>query len=353
SSRTTVYTFPGEFADIELTKLLVKSGKIRASTISTVEDTIQFQYSITSALNSMEEIPAVNIKLNPAPPHGVSTQVVERDLGGFVIDMTDGGTTYNTIREKIKVTLLESGNLVTLDQTDSISVEFGLIEIEPTYIEGYIGQEKFTFSGQRSIDLFETLDVKKLKFADPKAKIVFASSLGVNANVEVKDFTAVNSKTGQRTPLNGTPLLAGPVVIQSPELPDTNSTVFTEVEFNRDNSNIPTFINLLANELSYDIAVVTNPGVKAAFHDNFATENSQISAYVDFELPLEGIVEELKMGDTTGINFGKVDFNQIQGADLRIIIENQFPFMATITATILDENKELIAVLSDNQTIEA
>ncbi|MEZ4774380.1 MAG: hypothetical protein R3D00_14440 [Bacteroidia bacterium] len=351
SVRNTTYRFGGDFADIELTKIVVKSGKIRASTISTVEDTIRFQYILPAAVNSLGQVPSVDIKLNPAPPGGVTTQIVERELGGFTIDLTAGGTTYNTFEEKILVELLESGKIVTLDQTDSIQVEFGLVEIEPTYVEGYIGQEVFRFSGSQSVDVFNDLDVKKLKFTEPSATITFASSVGVDAQVEINTFTAVNKKTGVETPLSGTPLVTGPLNIAGAELPDTAGIVLTTVRFTPDNSNITTFINLLADELAYDLKVTTNHNGNPALHDNFASDKSQLAAYVDFQLPLAGILEDLVLNDTTDLDFGNIDLAEIEGGTLRILLENEFPLEATVTAQVFDENYRLLSTLTENQIL--
>ncbi|MDX2247007.1 MAG: hypothetical protein SF052_09545 [Bacteroidia bacterium] len=351
STRTTEYRFGGEFADIELTKIVVKSGKIRASTISTVEDTIRFQYILPAAVNSLGQVPSVDIKLNPAPPGGITTQIVERDLGGFTIDLTAGGTAYNTFEEKIRVDLLESGKIVTLDQTDSIQVEFGLVEIEPTYIEGYIGKEVFRFRGTREIDVFETLDVKKLKFTEPSATIIFASSVGVDAQVEVNTFTAINKSTGAETPLSGTALVTGPLEVAGAELPDTTETVFTAVSFDTENSNIATFVNLLANELKYDLKVTTNHNGNPALHNNFASDKSQIAAYVDFQLPLAGVLEELILTDTTELNLRDIDLAEIEGGTLRILLENEFPLQATVTARIFDEDYRLLSTLTENQLL--
>lgn len=352
SVRTTTYRFGGDFADIELTKLVVKKGKIRASTISTVEDTIRFQYILPTATNNQGQVPGVDIKLNPAPPGGVSTQVTEQDLGGFTIDLTAGGTAFNTFEENIKVELIESGKIVTLDQTDSIAVEFGLVEVEPTYVEGYIGKETFSFSGSQAVDLFNTLDVRKLKFSQPKANITFSSSIGVDAQVVLRHFTAINKSTGVETPLNGTPLVAGPVEIKGAELPDTTLSVLTQVSFTPENSNIATFINLLADELAYDLSVTTNHNGIRALHNNFASDKSQLSAFIDFELPLDGIVEALVLKDTTELDFGQIDIGEIEAGSLRVLLENEFPLQARLTVRILDQNMNTISVLAENQFLD-
>ncbi|MEM7659081.1 MAG: hypothetical protein AAF399_23365, partial [Bacteroidota bacterium] len=211
--RTTKYTFGSEFADVELTKLVVESGRIVAESRSTVEDTIQFEYRLPAAANSLGEIPGVAIKLDPAPPGGIATETNEADLGGFVVDLTAGGEGFNLLMEQITVTLLSSGQLITLDQSDSVTVSFGLVDIVPTYVEGYIGKYNFTFEGTEAISFFQDLEVEKIRFADAKTDLIFSNSVGVDAEMIVKDFSASNSETGENVKLSGSPLVAGPFFI--------------------------------------------------------------------------------------------------------------------------------------------
>ncbi|MEM7369928.1 MAG: hypothetical protein AAF587_15085 [Bacteroidota bacterium] len=354
TTRTTQYLFGGEFDDVQLTKLGVKSGKIRAETTSTVEDTILFSYFLPSAQNANNDIPGVNIKLNPAPAGGVAHQTEEALLNGFTIDLTAGGDHVNAVEEQIKVDLLYSGNVVTLDQQDSVSVSFGLVDIEPTYMEGYIGKNEFVLRGEEALDFFEQIDVEKIRFAGASAEILFSNSVGVDAQMEVRAFDARNSNTGNTLKLTGTPLVAGPFLIEGPNLPDTSGVVMTSLSFTPDNSNIVPFINLLADNIRYDMTVLTNHNGNPDLKDNFATANSQISAVLDFSLPLEGVIGGLRLGDTTALNFdSQPDLNTINNGTLRLLLENRFPLQVTVDAHVYDANWDLVSTLAEAAVIEA
>ncbi|MEL6851235.1 MAG: hypothetical protein AAFP92_22130, partial [Bacteroidota bacterium] len=97
SVRSTLYEFQGEFSDISLTKMVVKSGKMQAQAVSTVEDSILFVYQLESAVGSMGEKPGLNRKLPPAPPGGTSEFSWEEQLGGFTLDLRGQGDGSNKV----------------------------------------------------------------------------------------------------------------------------------------------------------------------------------------------------------------------------------------------------------------
>ncbi|MFK7925941.1 MAG: hypothetical protein AB8H47_28590 [Bacteroidia bacterium] len=345
TTRQTEYIFPSEFSDIRLTKLVVKSGKIEAFTESTIEDSILFAYSLPGATNAQGEIPQVSLKIDPADG-GVATQMAEASLGGFTMDLSGGALGANTLQERIQVSLLYSGNVTTLDKADFVSVNFGLTEIEPTYVEGFIGKDLFQFKGQEAIDLFDNLDIEKLRFTQPKAELVFANSIGLDARVEINDLLAINENTNTQTQLVGSPILAGPITVAGPNLPDTNSIVLTRLPFDVGNSNIDDFINLLATELRYDFSLETNFNQTPQQLDNFATGSSEVAAYVEFTLPLEGQIGGLKLGDTVEVNFADsgLELKNIAEAELKLILENQFPLEVEVSVDLLDETKRSLEV---------
>ncbi|GAB4416113.1 MAG: hypothetical protein OHK0039_25290 [Bacteroidia bacterium] len=344
--RSTAYIFPGEFGEVQLTRLVVQSGRIQAETASTVEDTIRFRYALPGAVNAQGEIPSVDIFLDPAPPGGLITQTKIAELDGFTIDLSGGDLGFNTLQERITVDLLYSGNLVTLTRDDSVSVAFGLLDIVPTYVEGYIGQNTFTFSGTEAIDFFDDLDVERIHFAGATATVLFSSSIGVDTEVEVRAFSAVNTETNTQVRLAGTPLVAGPIVLRGPVLPDTFGTGYASVTFTPDNSNITRFINTLADELHYDLRVRTNFNGVPGQTSNFATGESQISGFVDFRLPLLGTVAGFSIRDTAETAWGSIDRpDELQRLTLSLLLENPFPVEVVMEATLLDDDRQALRSL--------
>lgn len=344
------YEFPGDLAGMSLTKLVVRAGQIRADATSTVEDTIGFLYELPKALDKDGNIPSVYVKVPPAPPGGSSSQTETFQLEGFTLDLTGEGETFNTLVERIAVSLIYSGNLVTLNKNDSVNVDFTLESLEPVYLEGYIGQARFAFEGKEVIDVFDELDVSRIKFSEAEASINFINSIGLPSQIVVEEFKAQNSSTGKSVRLANSEMVAGPLRIGSPQLPDTNGVVSTVLNLTPTNSNINPFISSLADEVSYNLTLETNP--EAAFRlDNFITENSAMDVVLDFKLPLVGVVDRLLISDTTDFMSEGIDLEDIASGGLNLVIENGFPLELSVSAVVYDENWAEIDRLTDNTSI--
>ncbi|MEM6261194.1 MAG: hypothetical protein AAGI38_01705 [Bacteroidota bacterium] len=351
----TEYAFEGDFADVQLTKMRVRSGRIEARSISTIEDTLQFTYSLPSAERN-GEIPTVSLKLNPATGGQPTEQVQEADLAGFNLDLTLGGTTFNTLEQAYKVDLVFSGNVVNIDLEDSVTVFFGLLDIEPTYVEGFFGKTPFTFTGEEALDFFDQLEIDRLDLADPQVNIVFANSIGVDVNGTLKSLKGVNSETGKSVNLTGTQLLAGPLRMLGPTLPDTTGLVNTTLSFNRENSNVKQFINNLPDKFIYDLEVLANFNGQPGVFNNFATNESEFNAFFNVEIPLTGYVEGLRFEDTTEINFDPGDLDDLDRLNsglLRLLLENEFPLQLVSTAIVYDEDWNVIDTLVTDELIPA
>ncbi|MEL6255133.1 MAG: hypothetical protein AAFR87_24200 [Bacteroidota bacterium] len=351
--RETLYRFDEEFADIRITKVKVKSGKIKADAISTVEDTVSFAYALESAFNDLGEKPSLQIKIPPASPNVPSTLVVEEPLEGFTIDLTSNGTTFNTILEGIQIQLIESGTLVTLDQQDSVFVLFTLTDLEPIYVEGYLGNRKVSFQGENALSVFEELEFENIQFEEPEISLIIENSLGVNTDLSINKLEGVNSSRGTSTELRNEELLAGPLAINRPELPDTNRVASTRLDFTLENSNVRNFSNILLDKLIYDIDVQVNrQGFQNAFND-FGTDGSKIEAFVEVSVPFYGSVEGLVFSDELELDPEMVDLEQISQGILRIVVENRFPMEAIASISILDKGENVLTVLAQDEIIEA
>ena len=350
--RSNSYRFPSEYADVQLSLLKIKSGRIKAKMISTIQDSILFSYQLLSAQKD-GQTPGVVVKINPAPPGGSTTQEASFALDGFVVDMTRNGTpgVFNSFFEELRVDLLYSGNLVNITLSDSIVIEFGLVDIEVDYVEGYFGRDEFRFTGRERLEIFNDLNVRKIRFSRPTASIRFSNSIGMDGQVVIREMKGINPASGNSVRLSGAPMLAGPVRIGGATQPDIHTAVITDLGFTPQNSNITSFINLLPGEVEYDIQVSTNQnGVPGRF-DNFATENSQINALIDIDIPLDGVLDELVMRDTTEIDFGNASVNDINSLLLRLIVDNRYPFEAVLQANMLDAEYRVIDVLAERYVI--
>lgn len=314
---------------IELTKMGIGSGNIEVSTISTINDTLEFIYSLPSATRNGQPV-VLQTKLNPAPIGGQVTNQKEFDLNGYFVDLTLNGDSVNLFPQRLIGNLIYSGNLVTMDLADSIKVFYGLLDIIPSYVEGYLGTQSFDFQDSIDFDFFSSILGGTFDLKRPTAELKFINSVGMDGELRVNNFTAYNSRTGNSVALNA-PFVSQRTFIPGPKLPNVGQTVETTIRLDRNNSNIRDFISLLPDRLDFDLSVVANGNANPNDHDNFATDESRIAALLDLEIPMEGIANQILLKDTLDLNLTSAAVpTEVTDGNLKLLVENTFPFETNV-----------------------
>ncbi len=355
SNRIVEYRFGG---GIELTKIGLKSGKIKVDAYSSINDTIQFLYQFASAYDLNGQVPGIQNKIPPAPSSGgYSYKQFEQTLENVTIDLTQGPKGFNSYIERIKIDLLSSGNVVQFDQSDSVYLFFGLVDMIPDYIEGYIGKDTVVFSGSKAMQIFgDKFNVDRLYFTDPKLNVVLSNSIGADAKIEMKNIRFNNTKNGQSMLLN-TDLVNNAQYLNGPRLPNVGQVVNNNFSLNKNNSNLPDIIGLLPDEIKYNVKVVANYSGSPGVRNNFATDTSNISAFMDFEVPLNGLFENFVMTDTVNVNFSASvkpqDIDKVEKATLKLKLQNQFPVQVTVDAVFYDEVGNIVKTMANAFVLQA
>lgn len=351
STRNIDYSFK---AGVQLTKIGLKEGKIKISAYSTLEDTVGFFYELLSATDATGTHPNAAGKIPPASPGNPTQTIKETTLVGATLDLSKNGTTFNTYQEHFKIDLLSSGALVDFDQQDSVFLFFGLVDLVPDYVEGYIGKDTFFYTGTKAFEVFNKFNIDRLQVDNPKMTISLLNSIGADAKLEMKNIKFSNTKKGTSVNFNAD-WLGQAQYLSGPRLPNIGATEIASFYMDKNNSNIPDIINLLPNQVSYNARVTANYNGVPGVRNNFATDSSMVAAYLDFELPLEGVVENFALQDTVDVNFSASvkpqDYERVKKATLKLLLYNGFPFQATVDAAFYDENWNLVADMANAFTL--
>lgn len=333
---------------VELTRMSVGSGEINVETISTINDTLEFIYSLPSARKDGLPV-TVQSKLLPAPIGG---QVINQkifDLAGYDIDLTLNGDSVNLFPQILTGNLIYSGNLVTMDLDDSIKVFYGLLDIIPSYVEGYLGVQEYSFNDNINLDFFDRVLGGSFNLKNPSAELTFRNSVGMDGEMKVNNFTATNTRSGQNLSLTA-PFVSNTTFIPGPKLPNVGQVVETKIRLDKNNSNIRDFVALLPNRLSFDLDVSANKNVTPGTHTNFATNNSSIQAFLDLQIPLEGIADQILLRDTVPLDLTTASVpDGVEDGTLKLFLENTFPMEANVQIYFLAGNGQVLDSLFNDQ----
>lgn len=315
--------------DLTITRLKARSGQLRINALSTIQDTIAFIYSLPTAIKGGRPV-VVTDRLIPDTVNGFSTANIEFDLDDYYIDLTLNGDSVNLFPYHLIGNLLYSGRKNTMDLNDSIDLDYGLYDIIPSYIEGYLGTETFQFTDSIDMGFFGGVLGGYLNLSNPKVDLTLVNSIGVDGELRVNRMDAINTRTGQTVSLNGA-ITQGPTEVRGPKLPNVGQSVVSKISLNRNNSNISQFISNLPDRVEFDMDVFVNKNGNPALKDNFATDYSRLAAYLDIEVPLEGVAEQLLLQDTFDLDLTEATVpDGVKEGTLKLVVDNGFPMQAKV-----------------------
>jgi len=314
--------------EIEITRFQVESGQLRIRAFSTIQDTIVFDYRLPTALRNGQPV-RVSERLIPDTVADTAGANIVFDLEDYYIDLTVNGDSVNLFPYILTGDLLESGVKQTMDLSDSIDVFYGLFQIKPSYIEGYLGKQDLSFKDSIQLDFFNAILGGSVSLEDPKVGLTIYNSIGVDGEFQINKFTAYNAG-GEIRSLSG-PITTTPIEVLGPRLPNVGQTLVTQVELNQGNSNIRDIISMLPNRIDFDLNVAVNKNGNPELRDNFATNTSRITALLDMEVPLHGTANGLTLQDTVPVNITEANLpDGVTDGTLKLVLANQFPFDAQI-----------------------
>lgn len=315
--------------EIAITRFQVESGRLRIRAFSTIQDTIEFTYMLPTAIKNGQPVMVME-RLIPDTVADTAGANIIFDLEGYYIDLTINGDSVNLFPYILNGDLLYSGVKQTMDLSDSIDVFYGLEQIKPSYIEGYLGKQNFSFTDSIKLDFFKGILGGTLDLSNPKVDLTIMNSIGVDGVLSINMLRAYNSRTNQVMDLAGS-IANSPLEILGPRLPNVGATVTSKIQLNAANSNIADIISMLPDQLDFDMLVEVNKNGNPALRDNFATKDSRISAFLDMEVPLEGIADALILQDTVAVSISEATLpTGIDNGTLKLIVSNYFPFDAGV-----------------------
>jgi hypothetical protein len=183
------------------------------------------------------------------------------------------------------------------------------------------------------------------------------NGIGVDARIMINYLTSVNSRTGNSVPLSCASLIGNNINInRSTETGNSsnpvNETLYT-VLLDKTNSNLLPFIENLPNQLSYSIHLTTNPlGPDISGGNDFIYADYLVNTTMHFEMPLTFSANTLTFADTVDfVSDPEGTFGNFRSGTLTLIADNGFPFQASLTLFLLDENMNVTASLTGNSLI--
>ncbi len=262
------------------------------------------------------------------------------NLNGSTIDL---GNNANIFLVRFTIQVTGSGNPTNAPY--EISFHQSLENISYQFIYGYIGEVTFPVGNSEvDINIFRNANIADIFFEIPEIDIVANSSFGTPIDLIFTEFYAANDDN-ETIPIDNETITGWG--INMPE--SLGETAVSTLELNRSNTNIDEIMTIRPTSVYFDVMGVTNPAKQQS--PNFINYDSNLSIDVEVNLPLFGRVDNFELSDNIDNPISDLSEDDIiEWLELKVQIENGFPFAATIDIFLLDENEQIFDRLFSEPT---
>ncbi len=308
--------------------MTLKSGIMSYQVIDSRNENVEVTISIPIATKNGV---AFSETFVVTPSGGSINQSGTFDISGYTFDLSTGGSGANYLSMNYDAKLVNSGTSVDIDL-----IQGTFKGLEFLFLDGYLGDfELGEFSDSVKIDMFKNYIGGEVVISEPRIALNLFNSFGMPLQTSINDIKG----SGQ----NGEVELTGSPFNESVELaiPDVNDVepALTVIEFDGANSNLNAFISNSPSKVDFTVDGSANVNQDSTQY-NWVKDTSRLTLDVDIEIPMVGRINGVTIRDEFAFDFS--DFEDIESATFKLIIENRFPLAADIQLYYLDGASNVI-----------
>lgn len=330
----------------------IKSGKVSFKVINQLKEGVICNYKIPSATRY-----GSTFEINEYIPsnNGSNAFIKKYDISDFEIDFRGPNfNSSNRIMTSFTVTTDPNGNPLQTNPQDSLMIFVTFENLQIQYAKGYFGQTNHSFGPDTNyFNLFKNITGGNISLNSIKALMSVENAFGIDASVILNNLTAINTRTNQSVSLTSQ-LIGKPLNMTRAIETGINSTPVhpSYYSYNLSDGNIIKLIENMPDYISYSANIYINPLGNVSGGNDFVYYGNGLKTYLDFELPLSLIANNLSLADTVDFNLGS-SIDKINDGILYLNTDNGFPFSADIKLYLLDENNNINDSLTTTEKIQA
>ncbi len=341
--------------DVQLRKVIIKSGIVTYKIKSMIHEVTNFVYSIPCAtLNGVPFV--INVSVPAAVGNTPGIYDEQFDLSGYSFDLTGiNKNKVNSLYTSLTALVSPQGQPVLVNPTDSLVIENTFIDILPYYAKGYFGQHTYDIGpSENNFTLFSKIRNGSLKVEDVTINLQIENSIGMDARAYINKLTSINSRTNTSIDLSNT-LIGSPINLnRAAESGGIVYSSYANFPLTVSNSNIKSMIENLPDKLGYTMQITTNPLGNVSGSNDFVYYDKLLKARLNMQIPLSAVATNLTLIDTLNFNLTKTDgTSNVHSGTLTMYANNGFPLKAAIQFYLLDENNAIAdSIFIDANTID-
>lgn len=339
------------FMDAEIRSMIVDKGIVNITFTNPLKEKVVCTYSIPQSLKNGKYFSA-----RATVPSAVGNQPgilnIDADISGYNIDLTGtSGMGHNKIRVKIDAFVDSVGQQVQITPFDTLKINASFKEFKLLYAEGYFGRHEIS-TGTKStkLKIFDIFEGGNIFLDTAIAVLKISNGLGADLRLKINEIKVENKKSNITVSLND-PFIGVPVnIIRAQKNQSTGQISPTEHDFYFNPATTKAMFELFPDELFYDLDVEINPLGNISLGNDFMHSNNPLTAWFELLIPLNISAQGLTLKQNVEFYY---ESSTIHNGTLYLIADNGFPFDATITLYMKNDNGVIIDSLTPAGTVKA
>ena len=327
---------PGDNLD----SILLKAGQMLFSLNSTFPANIDLVVSIPSLRQQ-----GAGFQQN-ASFTGPGTLSPSNDLQGATLDLTDNGTTTNTITFAITATITDTGQ--PINNTHTLDCSFGMSSLGFSRLFGDIATRPLALNADSiNVDIFGDGLAGGIQFLSPAVRLDIRNSFGLPVGFDIKNIS-VEQQDNSNITLTGPAVSApsNPYLLNAPSYSQIGQSITTPIDINSGNSNLAQLFSSLPYFFDYEFGATLDPPGNT---QNFVLDNSRLAIGVHLELPFHGKISALTISKE--YEFDGLGIDDIREGVVRVKTTNELPLDAAVQVYFVDGTGAVLDSLFTNRSI--
>lgn len=344
-----------DLPQVQLSRLDIRSGELQVDMRNKITSRVLGHFEIPSG-QFPDGVNALDMAVDPGTPSAPAMATLIRDLSGTRFDLR--GPTYNqvnTLTTNVAATLDPDGSGATVTNQDSVVVQVGYNALITAYAKGYFGTNTISQEEEESrLTLFDRFVAGSLDLDQVTMRLHVENGVGMDIQVRLNTFQAVNSRTGVTVDLQNA-LLQGPINLnRATDLGNGFTPSHYLRTLDNSNSNIDAFVENLPDRVRYGVEILLNPLGNISNGNDFLYYESELKADLELEVPLSIIASGLTLENFSRPDLpGDAENPALDRGTLHLLATNGFPFDARVVLELVDEENTLLSTIEVDGAVRA
>lgn len=291
----------------------------------------------------------------PAASNGnPGVEILELDLKGYDIDMRgEDGSGYNKLQSRMTVITDPDGDSAVVTQNDVAQFFIDFIGLEVDYAKGFFGTTVISDTTEVTIDFLKKITDGQVNTEELDLTLTFSNGIKAEAQGVL---TQVKSTNFNHNSINlEHPTIGDPFFINRALGSWSSLQPFQKIfHFDSENGNSKAFAEHLGHTYSIGYQVTVNPWGNNSNGTDEIFPNSRIQLDLETDFPLSVGMDNLTLVDTFSIDIAEQENAlRVKSGNLELKTKNKFPFGASATLILMDENYNSIGQIATEEVIRS